>query len=68
MSMSSAKVDSAPKADPLEILKAWESGDFSCRLSADVEPETLDHQQRSRLWKLLSSKASPGTINSQLPR
>lgn len=68
MSMNSEKVDSAQKADPLEILKAWESGDFSCRLSADVEPETLDHTQRSRLWKLLSSKANPGTISYQLPR
>lgn len=68
MSTSSETADSAQKVDPLEVLKAWERGEINRHLPSGIEPDCLDHQQRQRLWKLLSSPANQGTIDFQLPR
>lgn len=68
MSMNSVKVDSDQKADPLDVLRAWERGDLTRSLATDSEPDALDHQQRKRLWALLNSNINPGTISYQLPR
>ena len=68
MSTSSETADSAQKVDPLEVLKAWERGELDSHFPLGTEPDCLDHQQRQRLWKLLSSPANPGTIDFHLPR
>ena len=68
MSTSSETADLAPKVDPLDVLKAWERGELTCRMDIEREPDALDHKQRKRLWALLNSKSNPGTISSPLPR
>jgi hypothetical protein len=68
MSMNSVTADSEQKADPLDVLKAWESGDLTRSLASEREPDALDYQQRKRLWALLNSNNNPGTISFQLPR
>lgn len=68
MSTNSETAALAQKADPLDVLKAWERGELDSHLPAGIEPDCLDNQQRQRLWKLLSSPANPGTIDFQLPR
>lgn len=68
MSMSSEKPGSAQKADPLSILKSWERGDLTARVSPAEDDDSLSQHQKRRLWALLQSPSTPGVISFPLPR
>lgn len=68
MSTSSEKPDSAPKVDPISILKCWERGDLSARVSPTDNDTSLSQHQMRRLWALLQSPSTPGVISFPLPR
>ncbi|MCY1516412.1 hypothetical protein D9M68_510410 [compost metagenome] len=68
MSTSSAKPGSAPKADPLSILKCWERGELDARAIPERNEQALSHDQKRRLWSLLQNPSLPGLISFPLPR
>lgn len=68
MSTSSVKPASEPRADALSTLKAWADGDKTARAVPTNPDHDLNNDQLRRLWALLNSPTSPGTINFPVPR
>lgn len=69
MSMNSVKPASETRVkDALSTLMAWADGDSFARSVPTNPDHDLSNEQLRRLWALLNSPASPGTINSQVPR
>jgi hypothetical protein len=68
MSTNSGKPALEQKADPLEILDAWGSGDLAAHTAPRSNENSLTHAQMKSLWALLNTPSAPGTIDLVLPR